>query len=419
MTRLYDTRFALAFFAMVSFVVANTLLAHFARWVTFLGGDVEDVGWIIGVGSVVSLFFRPWLGHWINRFGACVTWGLGLALFAIGAMGNLALDGLGPAIYILRSATFLGAAFVFASSMTFVTQLAPLARRTEAIGVLGAAGFVGMLTGPLTGDLILSEATRSRGEFTFVFLLAGGTTALAGILLAIIGWMARPSRAAKPPSRADRGSGLLSFVRDCRAHWPGTVLFVNFVFGACMTVPFGFLADYIDTVPRTVDGPSAVGVFFLGYGGWALPLRILTRRIPDRLGRRRFLILGLVFEGAGMLAFLFTDPASPWSLLLPGVICGTGHTFIFPTMTSLALDRFPHEVRGSGTALTLMAMDAGTIGLAPVLGMVAAQRGYEDVFVWVGTLCFLAAVIYTAVSVPVWRARMKANSIDASEVKAR
>ena len=48
MTRLYDRSFALIFLCQVSFVLGNVMMAHYARWIEWLGGlpsgwsDCED-----------------------------------------------------------------------------------------------------------------------------------------------------------------------------------------------------------------------------------------------------------------------------------------------------------------------------------------------------------------------------------------
>jgi len=111
-SRLYDRSFACAFFSQIGFVLANTLMAHYARWIDFLGGDVEQVGFIMGAGSLVGLFLRPWIGQCIDRIGARNVWLLGYLIFGIGAAVNFGLSDLGIGIYVCRSLLVLGAAFV-------------------------------------------------------------------------------------------------------------------------------------------------------------------------------------------------------------------------------------------------------------------------------------------------------------------
>ncbi len=399
MTRLYDRSFALTFLCQVSFVLGNVMMAHYARWIEWLGGSVREVGWIMGAGSIAGLVLRPWMGQWINRLGARRTWALGLLIFSGVTLGNLLVEDLGWEIYVLRSCLVLGAAFVFASSLTYITQLAPPHRRTEAIGTLGAAGFVGMLAGPYLGDIILGASTRTRGDFTLLFVAATAVLPLSALLLLFV--RTPPGKDRSAPTR------LRDFLRTVRAHWPGTILLVNVLFGVCMSIPFGFLASYIDEVGLTVPGTSAIGVFFVGYAGWGITIRLGLRGVPDRVGRRRVLLAGMVIMALGMFSFLLVDPAECWWLLVPGVICGSGHALMFHTMISLAIERFPAEVRGTGSALTLMMVDGGMIAGAPILGQIAESFGFDALFITVGVSCLVVASIYTWASIPVWVERYR------------
>ncbi|MGI9472764.1 MAG: hypothetical protein ACR2NZ_14595, partial [Rubripirellula sp.] len=101
--RLYDRNFWLAFVSQTCFVCANTLMAHYSRWIEFLGGDLSQVGLIMGVSALLGLVLRPWMAQWINRLGARVMWACGYALFALSSLTNLFLDGIGMEIFIVRS----------------------------------------------------------------------------------------------------------------------------------------------------------------------------------------------------------------------------------------------------------------------------------------------------------------------------
>lgn len=399
--RLYDRSFAIAALSQTCFVAANTLMAHYARWIDFLGGGVREVGWIMGTGSIAGLLLRPWMGQWINRVGARNTWALGLIVFAVGALGNLLLHDLGWLIYVLRSLLVLGAAMVFASSLTYVTLTCPPERRTEAIGILGAGGFLGMLVGPFTGDLLLGAVDRTRGDFTLLFLTTLAAVVLTAVLLC---YLRAPSvKGHATPTR------LIDFLRTVWQYWPGTILLVVLAFGLSITIPFVFLTKYVDEANLRIPGRSVVGLYFLGYAGWGFVVRVGLRRVPDLIGRRKVLLVGLVSMSAGMFCFLLVDATNPWWLMVPAVVCGTGHALMFHTMTALSLESFPSTVRGSGSALTLMMLDLGLIAGPPVLGQIAASVGYDGLFVTVGLCCLAVAGVYTASSVPVWRARRLAR----------
>ena len=55
MNRLYTWNFLIAFLAQTAFTTTNSLLAHYSRWVEFLGGDVATVGTVSAVSALVGL----------------------------------------------------------------------------------------------------------------------------------------------------------------------------------------------------------------------------------------------------------------------------------------------------------------------------------------------------------------------------
>lgn len=381
------------------------MMAHYARWVTFLDGDDTDIGRIMGAGALFGLLARPWIGQWIDRFGSRRMWLLGQVLFGLGTLSNLLIEDVATGwIYWPRAVNVLGASFVFSSSLAYITQLAPEARRTEAIGVLGCGGFVGIILGPFLGQLILT-GDRSRDDFVFLFLAATGALLLPTLLLLLL-----------PDQNRSGGTGqfrLRSFLNSARNHWPGSICLVQFTFGMCMTVPFIFMTRFVDEIAASYPGSfrdSAVSWFFVCYAGWGLTVRLASRRLPDRIGRRKVLLAGCLTMGSGMLVFSRIDEANPWTqLIASALVCGTGHAFMFHTATALFLEPFPAEKRGTGAALSLMVMDAGMLGGAPLLGIVAERSGYGAVSLIVAGACFAAGAVYTFASVPVWKARLRAS----------
>ncbi len=394
---LYNRYFVLAIASQMCFVVSNTLMAHYARWIEFLGGGVREVGWIMGVGAVIGLLLRPWLGQWINRLGPRATWMVGYAVFAYGSLGNLMLSDLGPLIYLQRSCLVLGAAIVFASSLTYISQTAPPERRTEAIGILGTGGFMGMLLGPALGDLMLGAGERDPNDFVLLFATAGLGIIVPATLVCFL-----PTPAGQGRSASVR---IADFARTVWRYWPGTILLVDVAFGVCMAVPFGFLASYIDHVPLHISGVSVIGLFFWCYAGWGLVVRVVLRRLPELIGRRKVLLAGMVSMSAGMLCYWLVEADSPWLIVVPALVTGMAHGLVFHTMTALTIEPFPDNVRGTGSALALMMMDLGMIGGAPVMGLIADAYGFKWMYTAIGALMAISAAAYTYSSIPVWRAR--------------
>jgi MFS family permease len=385
-SRLYDRNFFLALVCQTCFVAANTLMAHYARWIEFLGGDLGQVGMVMGAGATVGLVLRPWMAQWINRLGARMMWAIGLGVFGAGSIANLTLVEIGPMIYVVRSSLVLGAAIVFASGLTYITQSTPQHRRTEAIGIFGIGGFMGMLIGPFIGDLFLAD--RDRGNFALLFCVA----AMANLLPAIGMYFLRPTTS----ERTNSSVRLKDFVLTTRRHWPGTILLVDLAFGVCMAGPFVFVASFIDQASLQIEGVSIIGLFFLFYASTGIVLRLTLRRLPERIGSRKVLLAGMLFMSAGMFSFAIVDAANTWLMIVPALLTGAGHGLMFHTMTSLTLENYPLAVRGSGSALALMMLDLGTIFGAPVLGMIGERFGFSMLFSAIGCFTLVVAATYTA-----------------------
>jgi MFS family permease len=238
---------------------------------------------------------------------------------------------------------------------------------------------------------------RDRGAFVMVFVAAAIGCIVPAILLCFL---------RVPPVAGSRAQpSLIDFIRTTRSYWPGPILLVDLAFGICMTVPFVFLASYVDQVGLRIPGLSVIGLFFWCYAGWGLTVRLTLRQIPDRLGRRKVLLVGMLCMSAGMFCFWLVDPQTPWMIVIPALVTGTGHGLMFHTMTSLTIESFPIPVRGTGASLALMMLDAGTIAGAPALGQVADRFGFDWMFCAIGIFSLSVAGVYGYSSIPVWRQR--------------
>ena len=361
-------------------------MAHYSRWIEFLGGDLGQVGMVMGAGATIGLVLRPWMAQWINRLGARTMWAFGLTVFAAGSFANLVIDDVGPIIYVCRSSLVLGAAVVFASGLTYITQSTPEHRRTEAIGMFGIGGFLGMLIGPFIGDLFLAD--RERVNFVVLFVVA----AIANLLPMFGLYFLR----ATSSERTNSSVRLKDFVRTTRHHWPGMILLVDLAFGVCMAGPFVFVASFIDQASLSIDGVSIIGLFFLFYAATGIMLRLTLRRLPERVGSRKVLLAGMCFMSAGMFSFAMVDAANAWLIVIPALLTGAGHGLMFHTMTSLTLENYPMAVRGSGSALALMMLDLGTIFGAPLLGQIGEWFGFAALFCTIGAFSLIVAATYAA-----------------------
>lgn len=267
--------------------------------------------------------------------------------------------------------------------MTFISGRAPIARMAEMFGMLGTSGFLGTIVGTQLGDLFCGTATVSRFQVNVLFVIS----AAFGAAAFGFAWLATRGQTAPPARRRPPVLWIL------RRYQPGTILLVSAAMGVSLGLPTTFLRTYAADL-----GITRIGLFFLVYAPTAIVTRVVTRRLPEQLGLRPMVLIGMAFILAGQIAFLAVW--NEWSLILPGVVYGMGHAILFPTTIALGSGSFPNRYRGLGTTLMLAAYDFGLLIGAPISGGIVhsctAVRlpGYPVMFCVMASLLAAVGVIF-------------------------
>ena len=377
--------------------VALALLFRYADFVALLGGTEFHLGWIVGVGMVGSVSMRLILGSGIDHHGPRRIWIVSLAALALACVGHLGIhDHSGVPIYALRIVFCTALAGIFGASTTFISGGASAERMAELIGMLGTSGFLGMMLGTQLGDLLCGTPSLERWQVNQMFVTAG---LLAACAIPFAWWA---TRGEAPPGRQHR----MSIVGVLRHHQPGTILLVGIISGATISMPATFLRPFAAQL-----GISRIGLFFAVCAASAVTTRILTRRLPERLGLPPLVLFGLAVMVVSQCLFLLVR--CQWQLAVPGVTFGVAQGILFPTVTAAASGSFPRQHRGLGITLILAAFDLGPLIGAPVVGMILHASGllglpgYSTVFLAMAGCVMTVGMCYAAFPTRAGRARSK------------
>jgi MFS family permease len=343
--RLYDWPFVILFVALLCFMGGSSMLVHLRKYLASAGGGVQTVSWVFGIGMVGSIVTRPFVGTSIDRFGcgrilrmATILGTISILCFLISS--NLWLICSLRVIFQLSQATFLATVAVAAA------RIAPKTRSAESLAMIGMGGLLGLMIGPIIGDLIFSQYSEAAGRFTVFFVTAA---ALMLISLAFTSGVKIPEIA---QSKSDRENFFLVVMR----HKPGPIVIMAICLAMVQTVPVMFIEGFVHT--RNLNG---VTFFFLAYSPTAIILRIVMRTLPARIGRRRTLLLGMTAYPIGLV--LLTRVHATAGLILPAIVMGFGHCFTYPFLVDLSADSMPPQHRGVATALILGVCDGRCRGL--------------------------------------------------------
>lgn len=380
----YDRSFWLAHAANTLVAVAAGLNYRYADFVTFLGGSELHLGWIVGVGMVGSVLVRVGFGPGIDRNGPRGVWLLALALLAAASVAHLAIDRYdGLAIYLARIAFCTALAGVWSASMTFIASRAPAARMAELIGMLGTSGFVGIMIGTQLGDWLCADLNGRREPVDRLFI-ASALVALAAIPCVL--WATRGG--ARPRHRPPAlGWAAL------RQYQGGMALALGVSAGAAISLPATFLRTYAAEL-----GIGRIGTFFAVSAFVALASRVGARRVPERLGLARMIVLGFATLAAAQLLYL--PVRSQWHLVFPGAVVGMAQAILFPTIVAESSIPYPAQYRGLAMTLILAAFDVGQMLGAPAAGAILhgsqalGLPGYPALFVVTAGMLLAMAALY-------------------------
>ena len=332
------------------------------------------VGMIMGITSITAIAVRPFFGPLIDRRGGKRISLLGLGLMAASIPLFHLVHDAGPLPLALRALTGIGWGISMTATIALCSDLAPVQKMAQSIGIVGAAGLVANAFGPLLGEELIN-----RWGFGAMFNVS------LGFLLLSLGCMA----AARETVRCDgdrpaRGAGLSKVVSL------GPLVLMGM-----MTVSHGAVRSsvlYFIALFGKSMGLPRVGPFFLVFSGAAILTRLWIGDISDRIGRKQ-----VIFPAALIIAFnlLVISQVHSFPLfLLSGFIAGFGQGLIFPALSTYIIDSLGLANKGLALSYYLSLFDVGMALGAPLFGWVSDLGGYRTMYIVAGTFIFAASVLF-------------------------
>jgi MFS family permease len=353
---LFRPQFAIVcLYSLATTLATGTLLPVLPLYVRgpLDGGDVA-VGVVMSGALLVGALAQPALGRIADRRGRrLLMLGGPLVFSSFAAFFALASDP--AALFALRAAAGVGDAACIVGSVTMINDLAPEGRRGEAYSLYSLSAWTGLGLGPVIGDFVHRAAS-----FEAVWAVAIGLS-LSGAVLALVLPETRPETTRPRPAFA-------LFSRS--ATIPGIVIALE-MFG------FAALVVFSPLYAREL-GMGGAGLVLLVNAAVLVAMRVLARRLPDRVGPRRAASAGVLLAagGIGLVAAL----GSPLGLYLGAAIFGAGHALLYPALFLLAVARAPEDERSAALGSLKALEGLGFAVAAAFIGLVASLGGYGVAF---------------------------------------
>jgi MFS family permease len=364
------------FFFFLNFASFFLLPLH----VKALGGSEATVGAVMGINGLASLLVLPLVGSAIDRFGRRRFLIGGAAAMSLAALCFTQVQAIGPALFGLRVLQGASFAAAFTAATTLAAELAPQARRAQALGIFGVSTLLTHAVAPSVGEEIVR-----RGGFSLLFVFASLCSLITVWLVAKL-----------PASALARGRGVApSRWRVGRTQWVliGTMTLSGMGFGTVVT--------FVPTFVRGA-GLGRVGYFFAAYSAAAILTRVAGAGLSDSFGRRKVILPAQLALAGSILVLAFTYSVP--MLVLMGLLFGSAQGVSYPTLHAFLVDLTEQAHLGRAQALFNGAFNLGVTSAGFLFGLIAELAGHRAMFAIASLTPALAwLLLYVAGDQPVTR----------------
>ena len=335
------------------FILIPTLPVHLSR----LKVGESDIGILIGVFSVSSLVFRPFVGKGLLRIPERTFMTVGALLFALSSAAYLVAPPFWP-FFLVRVFQGIGLAFFFTASTILIANISPEDCRGQILSYFMTTSNVAFAITPSLGIYLIN-----RYGFTLLFWFCT-VISLSSFFLSI----RLEKREAHPHEEPPIKSKVEAYFSQ-KALPPSIVAFFTHMIWGSLTAFFPLYA-----IEHGVTNP---GIFFTTFAVILILCRTLGSKLLDMYSREKVILpclLNYVLITL-LLAFSHTLPM----FILVAVIWGVGTAFVFPVLVALTLD-LAGSARGPAIGTFTAFSDLG-VGLGAVLmGIVLRWTNYPVMF---------------------------------------
>jgi len=370
--KLPDIRAAIVvtFVVMLGYGIIAPVLPLYAR---SFGVGYDSVGLLVAAFGLARLFFDPFAGNLVDRYGPRAMATTGSIIVGISsALAAIAPNF--PLLVVFRGAGGAGSSIFFAAVLSYVLAVAPKDRVGQVMGVYFGAFNIGIILGQPVGGVI----ARLFGLASPLMVYAGSCFLSAWLFLR---WMHDPVREA-PDDAAPRGLRAIRWDRPFV-----TTLVVNAAYS-------WFIAAVISTL-IPLFGHDRVGLSEIGIGA-ALAVELLAElvvlfpagRAADRLGRKHVLVPSLLTLGASVAVLGLAGAPSWFFLAMVPLGIASGVAGVPPAV--MLSDVMPARASGTAVGIFRFVGDLGFLSGPLVAGVVAARYGFGPAFVVSSIPCVIA-----------------------------
>lgn len=321
-----------AFIVALGYGIVAPALPQFA---SSFGVGLTAASAVISVFALMRLLFAPMSGRLVQKLGERPTYMSGLLITAA-SMGACTVASEYWQLLVFRALGGIGSTMFTVSALGLLIRMSPPQGRGRVSGIYTASFLIGTITGPLFGGVFARFGLR----VPFAIYTVALVVAAAVVFVAL-----RNSRLAAPET--DSGLQTMTLREGLRAPMFRAALASNLATGwVIFGVRIALVPLFVVTALEGDTAATAVALTVFAVGNALVLLR--SGRLSDRMGRKPFVIAGLLICGLSTMTMGLTDDLVIFYVAT--AISGIGSGIMGPAQQAAVADVVGSGRRGGAAA---------------------------------------------------------------------
>ena len=356
------------------FIIFYGLVTVLPLYVTdMLGRSDEEAGLLMTIFLISAIAVRPFTGKLLEIAGKRRMLWISLLLYLLCTIFYYFIE-LFSILLALRFIQGIWFSIATTASGSLAADTIPASRRGAGLGYFTMATNLAVVIGPLIALSLVQYFSYDTFFIVMSLIVVIGSVTALGI--------PKDERKAESPIRSKITWNDL-FEKKAIA--------ISMIAG-CVAFSYSSILSYLSIYSQEKNVLYLTSTFFAVFAIVMLLTRPFTGKIFDEKGSNYIIIPGLVFLMIGFTLLAVMN--GPVLFLISGAFIGLGYGAVVPSFQTLAIQSTSHERSGYATATFFTLFDTGIAVGSFVLGLIAANLGYQNLYLLASIIVGVTLVVF-------------------------
>lgn len=331
----------------------------------------EDAGLLMTIFLISAIIVRPFSGKFLDLFGKRKMLWIALSLYLISTALYYFIAPFG-ALLVLRFIQGIFFSIATTASGSLAADNIPVSRRGAGLGYFTMSTNLAVVIGPFIALTVIQYFS-----YDILFISLTGLLLLGSLTALTI--PAESAATLKPKTKLS--------INDLFEKKALPIALI----ASLIAFSYASVLSYLSIYSQGKGFLHLTSSFYGVFAAVMLLSRPFTGRIFDEKGPKFIVIPGILLFIVGLVLLAFIN--SPVTFLLSGAFIGLGYGAIVPSLQTLAIQSTEHERSGYATATFFTLFDTGLAIGSYILGLIATQLGYQNLYL-ISTIFLFAALFF-------------------------